>query len=256
MPKIKNDYPKRLRTIRRYVDGFMPSDGYDLRRPLTPSQKRRITITYEKLRSLTARPVKIFRPRRTDTLKAAQREAHGVKIKGLRVAFIPVANPKAPAKIRVLKSGRVKVTQSGVNTVRINIDPLELARDPIAAVNKAIKSSPAKQFGIQAGNEYRVESKGAERVGILAVSPRNLIASQVAKLISQYGADKFDTEDSNSHYYGNWLFGVIGYEYEKLADYRAYNAAFNRQREAIKRSSIGKRFAALSSAKKKRKSRR
>jgi hypothetical protein len=210
-------------------------------------------MTYEKLQALTSRPVKIYRPRSPKKLATAQHEAHGgYKLRGLRVAFVPVSQPKAPAKITISKNGKLIVRQNGVKTTRINISTIDLVIDPIASVNNAIAGSTAKQFGIQAGELHRVESRGAESNKILAFSPPHLIAEQVAKLTSQYGADKYDPDDSNSHYFGNWLFGVIAYEYEKFNDYRAHQAAYGRQRDLIKRSSIGRRLAALEKAKAKK----
>lgn len=234
MPKHRSgatNYSQRLKAIRPYV-----SFNYDLRQPLTSGAKRRINDYYEYIQKLTIRPHQVYRARSEDVLRSVQRFAqHDKRHKFLKVAFVVNAGSER-MKIRIGKDGRVRGRTGNISLFEIPIDAATVARlaadddeqdDPevnsvreyIAAL---IDDAPeAKRYVPQAG---AFEVPGSYH--------RKFIVDEVVKLMGRYGADKNDPDDRNSHYWGNWLFGINGYNFHEQADIGAYREA---RRQAAKK---------------------
>jgi hypothetical protein len=65
MPKnnINTIHAQRLKAIRPFIDF-----NYDLRKPLSKYQKAKIKTYYDEIDQLTARPNKVYRPRKKENL--------------------------------------------------------------------------------------------------------------------------------------------------------------------------------------------
>ena len=218
------NYAQRLKAIRPYVDF-----DYDLRKPLSSAAKAQITRYYGYIQKLTVRPHQIYRSTDPDKLRAVQRFAQHdpKKHQRLKVAFVPNAGGER-MKLRIDKNGRVHGKTGNIAQVEIPLDPLELAEadangEAMEYIDAAIDAAPpAKRYVVQAG-EFEVP----------AAKHRNFITEYVAQLMAKYGADKYSEDDKNSHYYGNWMFGIIGYNFHnqaQLDDYRSTKRRLTKER--------------------------
>lgn len=241
MPNSKGaiNYAQRLKAIRPYV-----SFNYDLRSPLTSAAKAKISRYYNYIDKLTVRQHQVYRTTNKDNLRAVQRFAqHDPKRYGqIKVAFVPNAGTER-MKLTIGKDGRVRGTTGNIAQIEIPLDAEELAQaDEDGTLEDYIDSviddaPPAKRYVVQAG-EFEVPSARS----------RGFITEYVADLMRRYDASKFNPDDKNSHYYGNWMFGLIGYNFhnqDDLAEYRATKrkATKERSRAKINNRRTEKRYA-------------
>lgn len=231
--------PETGRRMGKFAKGFEASEGFDLRKieDWTPAQKRKVTKMFALIDELTARPFTVYRARDTKRLEQVQKAAqHPYIDKNLKVAFIPV-NRKQPVKVRINKKGQVTFKQGNVARIPINfsdygITPADLALDTKQAVKKIVKAVPAKRYRVQAGEFECNEMYSAGIIGSAFVGDE--LPEVIEKLVNKYSSENgYDPEDSNSSWYGNWLFGVIGYQYESLTDYKALRAAYGREKRDL-----------------------
>lgn len=199
--EINGLHAKRFQAISEYV-----SFDYDLTKPLTTYQKRKIKTYYTEIDALTARPYQVYKPQSKQRLKKAQEFAqHEKQLSGLKVAFIP-NNGKERAKIRFDKSGDIVASTKHVSTRGLSLDTAELIRDPIAHVNEVISRDPkAKRFTALCGRYEIPVSQSRATIG-------NFVANLTAK---------YSTEDANN-YHGNWLHGLASHHFNEQADYTEY----------------------------------
>lgn len=207
-------YSQRLKAIRPFINF-----NYDLRSELTTHQKRRINQYFREIEALTMRPYHVFKPRSKAHLKTAQKFAqHEKQLPGLKVAFIPVADPKEKPAITFTKKGEMRLTQRHVQTRFIELDPEELLDDPAGHVNAEIKKhKKANVYIIQAG---KYEIPGAE-------GPE-FIAERVAFYVNKYNAP-------GNHYFGDWLHGINAVNYRNQEDYATYAREKAKNRDRLKR---------------------
>lgn len=219
--KGRINYTQRLKAIRPFVDF-----DYDLRRPLSSAAKTQISRYYGYIQKLTVRQHQVYRSNNPDNLRAVQRFAQHDpnRYQRLKVAFVPNAGDER-MRLYIDKHGRVHGKTSTIAQIEIPFDPLELAAhadgdegELLDYIDSVIDAAPpAKTYVVQAG-EFEVPS----------ARHRNFITEYVADLMSRYGADKFNEDDKNSHYFGNWMFGLTGYNFTAQADFDEYRAAKRR----------------------------
>lgn len=214
MYKLKltsKNYSASIKLLRRFTDSFTAEDGYDIRRgfaSLTPSQKRKATIYLKEITSLMARPHTVVRPRRKERLQSLQQfSRHSRKLPNLKVAFVPVADPQATLKVKY-KNGKVRsiVEHGNITRREYLFDTPSLIKDPLAEVTHVTDILKGKQYFLMAG-EYDIP----ESVGD---SPE-LVTQAVKRFMSRYSADQYNPDDKNSSYFGNWMRGLIAYDYEQ-----------------------------------------
>lgn len=214
MPKknnINGIHAQRLKAIRSFVNF-----DYDLRKPLTKHQKRRIKTYFDEIDALTARPYHAYRPKDKARLRTAQEYAqHEKRLPGLKVAFIPTNGVEKP-KIRFTKSGELIAETKHIRTRFLEFDELALIEDAKAHTNDVISQDPiAKSFTILAGRYEIPNSYSRERVG-----------EWVAKFAEKYG-----NQDLNN-YFGNWMVGLSAHHFKEQADFDDYRTAkINAKRE-------------------------
>lgn len=227
-------YKLAVKLLRSYVSGLKPSDGYDLRfiDQWTSAMKGRVTRAFKAVDKLRARPHKVVRPRRADHLKRLQEASqHKRKIKGLKVAFVPVADPEEPVKISYRKDA-VVVKQRRVGKWYVKFNKKNLLTDPDAEIRRVLAKHPARVYNIGAEHYFI-------RDPLYSIQE---VQREVERLQNKYNDEKYDPDDTNSKFHGNWLDGVIAYNYETPADGRDYRAirrrykkGFKKQRKAHKR---------------------
>lgn len=219
-------YKHAVKLLRKYADGFTPSDGYNLRYydDWSPSMKGRVTRVFQAVDELTARPYKVIRPRSRKNLRRLQQAAqHEAAPKALKVAFVPVADPDAPVAVTYTKRA-VKIRQKGVEYITVDIDPQALIEDPQAAAQAVVREFPAKVYTLQAGKyEIREPLYTARQVG-----------NAITKYQNKYNADDYNSEDPNSSYFGNWMHGVRAYNYETRFDMKQFRADRRAARRDLK----------------------
>jgi len=217
------NYSQRLKAIRPFVDF-----NYDLRRPLSSAAKAKISRYYDYIEKLTVRPHQIYRARSAKNLRAVQRYAqHDTKHKAIKVAFVP-NDGTGRVKVRVSKKGQVSGKSGHLRFFNIAFDAKKLAEQGREYVERKIKNGPvAKRYSIQAG-EFEVASTYLPP----GQGAGGDIVTQVLRHMERYGADKFDPENPSSHYFGNWLFGVNGYNFAAQAELSQYREA---KRQATKK---------------------
>lgn len=210
--------------LRSIVDGFMPSDGYDLRYidSWPASKKRRIQRWYERVHLLEAQERRIVRPRSKQNLKKLIDAFHGdVPSKGFKVAFVPYVDPiglpgakkKKPA-IRFLKSG-IAVDTGAYRRMFIPFDKEALVMDTDSEMQRVFDEMPdAEVFYIQTGEFQTLNATYPEA-----------ITRKVKQWMQQYdGVSPLprgsgnSSDDPASHHYKYWLNGVVGFEFNKRID--------------------------------------
>ena len=217
MPKqnnINGIHAQRLKAIRPFINF-----DYDLRKPLTQYQKRRIKEYWSEIDALTARPYYIYRPRNKTRLKKAQEFArHEKQLPGLKVALIPTSGVENP-KIRFNKKGELIAETEHITTRFIQFDKLALIENPIDHVNDVIKDDKrAKSFTILAGR-YEI--------------PNSYSRSRVAVWVAKY-AEKYSNPDANN-YFGNWMIGLNAHHYKEQADFMEYQNAKNKAKKRMQK---------------------
>ncbi len=188
----------------------------DLRKDISPQQAGYINRAFTEYQELTTRPVKVFRSRNKKHL--AQAQAYSRHEKGapkFDVAFVPVADPKARL---IFKGDKMKIrTKFGTESVIFFDLPL-LAKNPKREIERAIADNPeADQFIIMAG-KYLFNG------GI----SRSLIAKKTMDLMAKYA----NPEENN--FWGNWLFGLVTFEYHNQADFTEYRKQYEKHKQKIK----------------------
>lgn len=219
-------HAQRLKAIRPYINF-----NYDLRRPLTHHQKARIREYYKEIAELTQRGAIVFRPRRKDHLKTAQKFAqHEKHLPGLKVAFIPIASETDIPQVKFNKKGDIVVKGKYVRSKFIKLSVDGLIKDAKSEVERAIKKvKDAKAFQVQAGKHLIAETFS-----------RETIAMNVARLQQKY------SNDDKSNYFGNWMHGLLAHNFKNQSDikeYRAeqFEAQLRKKRERNKRRNERKR---------------
>lgn len=217
---VNGEYSKLLKDIRSFV-GF----DYDLRKPLSPSQKGKITKYHNMLfgqEGLTRRAVKLYRPRNEKHLKVARSYA---RVPGgfseLKAIPIPAANPEN-TKVDFDSSGNLVIRDHHVSRRYAEFNPLEMVQNPSAEIRRAIRQlGNAKAFTVNVGNH---ETHGSiDRTGIENKVREIMTKYQVGNEVSLAdGRKRVITEKQT---WDKFLNGIVGYSFHNQASYAEYKIA-------------------------------
>jgi len=226
------EYKAAIKLVRHFADGFKGADGYDLRhhyKDVSQYKRKKLQRYYELIHDLTSRTHEVKRPRNKKRLRSLQEFArHPEFPKGLKVAFLPSADPDDKQKIIYdKKTQKVKrVIEKGTIVRReVPFDHDLLIEDPSAAVQEVINKAKGKRYLIQAG-EFDIPS--------LLSSDHRTLLDNVTKLMNKYGATDHNPDDSNSSYYENWMHGVISYDFIETTTWQQFLTEKNRNRLILK----------------------
>ena len=181
-------------------------------RSLTPAQKKQIRRYDAEIISLKARGVRVYRARNPKNLKAVQAFAqHGKGFPQLRVAFVPVADPTQPTRIRVNKRGTVHVVSQGIARNVYMFRKFE--RLPGERLTEAGMLAVIKRI-LAVDKVSRVFSRICGKYEEKATWARNaeLIAKKCSEYIEGYGNHR------------RWFDGLIGYNFIAQADFSEYRS--------------------------------
>ena len=225
--KDTSDYIYALRYIRPFTRGFDPAGGYDIRSAAhwTSAKKASITRYDDIIRRLTATPYYLYRPRNEERLREALKMRGVESYRKLKVGFIPVPyDPKGKVRPKITygKRGlRVKVESHGSAREYLLFENFGVTKehfltDPEGALEIIFAKTNFNFYNILCGeNEL---GKGAPEM----MKPADLYTTFVA-LLEKYGdADTYDPDDPGSSYVGNWLFGLIGYQFKTVKQAEKY----------------------------------
>lgn len=214
------DLKDKLAILRRYTgDRFSAAKGYDLRKGISRARSKTIDRYYSKLIESTARAHAVYRPKRGEKREAFFYSGQE-KFPRFDVAFIPVPDPESRYKFSIDKK-RPKGSRFIVENRRTRerswhipasvfqderYDIFDPDADPDPEFFQDVLETYAEQgprytYVIQAGEHYMWGASGN--------IPK--VSAKLADLFKQYGSDRFDPSDKNSHFIGNWLRGVQVY---------------------------------------------
>lgn len=215
----------RMRAIRPYV-----SFNYDMRKPLTSYQKRKIKKYYDEVQGLTARSFQTYRPRNKARLaKAMQYSGQNKKLSEFKAALIPTPG-QSKVKVKFNKAGRLRVESqySSSTVVPLYID--QLLTRPDAHI--------AEQLASVDGNAFTIMADIHE---IPQVVDRELVAREVGKLMMKY------SDDEKNNWFGNWLHGLRSHTFKNQSAIHEYlrdkEAARNERARERRASNARKRRA-------------
>ena len=173
----------------------------DLRKQLTPAEKRRITLYHNQLEELRNRAHILYRPRSKAAKEAAIEYAagNGNVLKGFKAIPVPVTDPST-AKVSFRKGKGIAVKTSGGSRKFIPFsDPVRLAKEPREYVNELIKNHNQEYFQISVGLH---ESLGTFH--------RKFVAERIEKLMMNYNTAK------------DWVRGLYGVTLGKQVSIEEY----------------------------------
>lgn len=254
----QRDYASKLRLIRLFTHGFDASSGYSLKNisGLSSSQKREINRYYDVLSQLTYRPHYIYRPRNKQNLRAAKRTNGTDQLSKIHVGIFQVPTRRDIEGERRIVKPKVKISRSGEVSLHfehgLKRDTLlfeDAARDILAQEwleETGERMSPddvdyveameyvadflpelTQQIVDETDYKYYTVIAGQFEIGkgVPTFFNRNDVAAEVIRLQEIYNPDErddCDPDDPNSHYWGNWLFGLNAYRFTGFKQMRSY----------------------------------
>ena len=198
--------------------------NYDLRRnldkTLTPSQKRQVSIYYDKIYGdegiarKRGYELKVYRPRSKKNLNAAK---NAQNLKGLgQLKSVPfTVVDKQNARIRITKTGRLTVKEKGVTRTIELCNPTALVKDPIKEIKRLTdRHNKKSRYSVLSGN-FEINTFVGDAVSI---------GNQVKLLTERY-------EET----YQKWLRGIAVYHFNDQVDLIEYKKKINNAKRKKKR---------------------
>lgn len=225
-------YRDKLMRLRALSHSFDPGDGFDLRKieNWSPATKRKITNAYKQVDEMIYSIHKVYRPRKRKNLKIVAKEFwNRDKIPDWLTAIpIQVTAPNLPSRIKISKSGRVRLQEkmpSGeiFTSEHVYFDIEKLIKEPEKEVNETLSRFPDDAlFAIITGDH--VSTMGGNKINT---------ELRVLNLMKTYSAGNYNPNKPSSRYFGNWLFGLryMGNgPHERFQKYASVKAKYKEQR--------------------------
>lgn len=241
MRETKAGYLDKLRFIRKFAGGFEATDGYDARnfKNWSSARKAQITKYYNAITAKLSRTHYLYRPRTKAKLKAGLQYTGMSQFKKLRVVILSVPvdmfedgsyRPVRP-RVSFTKAGDMVVNIRGIDRrvllfEELGYTPEEFAQQPEDVLNDIINRYPAKSYAIVA-RDFEVGR------GIPNFYSSDSVIATVLKLMADYGGEDYDEDDPNSSYYGNWLHGLVAYDFKNIREQIDYNKSLIRYRKSV-----------------------
>jgi hypothetical protein len=205
----REHYRLMLETVKEYATGFTKKAGYNIDKfeKITKYKKSKIRKYFTAIQDLTARPQTTYTSRDKQKLEKVQRATQGRVLKQLKVAFIPTTgDPEHKPKVELV-GNKVRVHYAHLTNSYVPIPSRLLAIDPEKAAIHALNQVPdLNHFKILAGDS-----------AIIGVYDRKTVLKEIARLSMKYSAAQFDATKNSSHYFGNWMHGLLAFDPKKSA---------------------------------------
>jgi len=240
--KSDTDYGAMTKTIRHYAEGFGASDGFDIRHVAkwNSAQKGSVTRYFNLVKSLSAKPHYIYRPRSRKNLSTVKKSLGVDSYKKLKVGIFQVPNEGAKIKVEV-KKDQVKIKTRGVERALLpfedfGFDATELALNPERVIDSVIDNNDFKYYTIMAG-EFETGAWQTGSKGVPQYHKPDAIKKAVIDLMNAYSEEEgYNSADPNSSHHKNWLRGLIGYSFDEIGGFINYNDAlidYRKRKEQI-----------------------
>lgn len=158
MAKTPNkEYRERVKFLRKYVD--LSDLNIDLRKELTPSQKRIVTMYYEPLKEAKFYSQKSFAGNKKTVAKIA--ELQGLEVPRKRLKRVPVQTRQHNAKVKVKRDKEsgdeyIEITAKNNRELILKVTSLELLKDAESELKRVIGSKLKEDGGIYTSAQFGV----------------------------------------------------------------------------------------------------
>lgn len=210
----------KLKLVRQYTgDKFSAARGYDARKPLSKARLRTIDRYFNLVNELTARPHKLYRPKRGEKREAF--EFSGQKgFPRFQVAIVNIPVPGDPYRFYLDKT-RPRGSRFVMENRRTHEKSWHVPANIFLYENPNLFDEDAppdpeffeyvlEQYAEQGPRHtYVIEAGEHHMWGASGNIPK--VAANLADLFKQYGAGNFDAFDKSSHFIGNWFRGIQVY---------------------------------------------
>ena len=234
------EYRERAHLIRHYTKGFDAAGGYDLRKvgSWSSAQKASVTRYFNLVKSLSAKPHYIYRPRSKENLRVAKQALGVESYRKLKVGIIQVPSEGARAAVRITPQKQMKIKVRGVSRQLLPFEdygytPEDFALDPEGVIDAILEQENDFRYFTTMAGEFEVGAWQRGGKGIPEYHLPEKIKDAVMSLINAYNSDEHDPNDPNSHHYTNWMRGLIGYNFEQRKRFMDYNRALLAHREKL-----------------------
>lgn len=177
----------------------------------------------------STRPIPIYRYKKEKQRRIQESVHQGQYVsRQLKVAFVPVSKPTTEPDIKITKKGEVQVREKGVIRYFYPLEKQKLITDPRDAAQDALDEYPQVKRWFIAAGEHEIHRLPEWR----NLPPdADQIATALEQIMNIYSADRFDSKNPSSKYFGNWLGGLIGYTFEQTKSFREYEASKRKARK-------------------------
>ena len=230
---VKDEDGNRIPGLRSVARGFEGSDGYDMRRPLTPARKRRVREYWHELQRLNSQPKVLFRTPVGKNLRRAQAIVGQDLRFQFKVAFIPHVPVRGQPRpqIEVTDDSVVVETKTQQNEF-LEFNPSALARNPGKEIDRIISEGGKDSF-------YHIRAD-VHIIKLLFDAAK--LKTKIFDLMEKYDGHKpLPSRSKNKddrprdHYWGKWLKGVQVVRLKRLST-REKDAILDRFTTADKRN--------------------
>jgi len=212
----QKDYAEMARIIRPFAKEFSAKSGYKLSESgqWTRAQKSKLTRYFNKGVMLASKQFELYHSNDKESMRAMAKRANQKGFPGFNQVFYP-APPGSKIhydkKTKTATATGFRKSTSDYYWEEFGITSDQLALDPENVVRKVIAQLDHRKYSIKAG-EYSI-GKGVPKL----YTARTVVVA-VSKLVDEYNKEDYDEEDSNSHYFGNWLHGIDGWDFDSPED--------------------------------------
>lgn len=213
------DYATMAKRIRPFAKQFSAASGYNLKdiNNWTPAMKGQLTKHFKKGVELTSRQVEMYHSPNSDNMKAVGELAgqKGYKFNSVFYPSPPGFKLRYNKRTNTVKAMGPRAQFSTYEWEQFGVDPDQLARDPAGVAKQVMKALDHTRFAIRAG-------EGNIGKGARAIRTANQTAGRIAALVEKYNSDDYDPDDTNSSWFGNWLIGFEGWDFDSAQSEREY----------------------------------
>lgn len=229
------DYKTMAKRLRPFAKQFSAKNGYNLKDVdnWTPAMKGQLSKYFRKGVELTSRQVELYHSPNKDNMKAVAELAgqKGYKFNSVFYPAPPGFKLRYQERTNTVKATGPRAQFTTYDWEQFGVDADQLATDPDGTARAVMRQLDHKRFSIRAG-------EGNIGKGARAIRTINQTVARIQALIEKYNSDDYDPDDSNSSWFGNWLLGIEGWDFDSMESERDYTRTSqeeSRERRRYKR---------------------